>query len=229
MTRSGALTAGLLWTALLPVAACAFPVSYSAKEMNARVVDAETGAPLEGVNVVAHWVLSFGLEGGGMRDLELMEAVTDREGKFHFPAWGPKRVPKDLPSEARMKNQDPEIILFKSGYFPLGVSNEAKGPQPGPGAPVRASEWDGRTLQLKKFAGRPDIYGSIVSGVLTGVTYSGCEWKRIPRMLVALDREAQALQRENVTNNLPTIAKIRTWSQGQGCGSVEEFFREYTK
>lgn len=220
----------VLAASLVALSAHAFNVSYSAKEISARVVDAETGQPLEGVNLVAHWVLNFGLEGGGGRDLELMEAVTDREGRFRFRAWGPKRVPSDLPWEARMKNQDPEIILFKSGYFPLGISNEAKGAQPGPGASVRSSDWDGKTIELKRFTGTPDVYGSVVTGLLTGVGYyHDCGWKKIPRMLVALDREARELNRRNIINNVTTLSKVRDISERQQCGSFDEFFREYTK
>ena len=54
------------------------------------MVDAETHQPLEGVNVVAHWVLNFGLEGTVHADLMLMETVTQSNGRFYFPAWGAK-------------------------------------------------------------------------------------------------------------------------------------------
>ena len=91
---------------VLPLQGCA--TAYSAKEIEARVIDADTRQPLEGVNVVAHWVLHFGMEGGQQTDLELMETVTDKNGRFHFPAWGPKPIPAGLPWEARMKSQDPE-------------------------------------------------------------------------------------------------------------------------
>ena len=60
--------------------------TYSAKAIEAWVVDAETKKPLEGVIVVAHWELNYGLEGGGAYQLQVMEDVTDKKGRFYFPA-----------------------------------------------------------------------------------------------------------------------------------------------
>jgi uncharacterized GH25 family protein len=78
---------------LASLSACA--TSYSAKPITAKVVDAVTGEPLEGVNVVAHWLMEDPQAGRGQGDLELMEAVTDKSGEFHFPGWGPKAIPRD--------------------------------------------------------------------------------------------------------------------------------------
>ena len=100
--------------AFMPAWACA--ADYSAKAIEAWVTDADTGQSLEGVNVVAHWELNYGLEGGGVWELAVMETVTDGNGRFAFPAWGPKPIPPGLPREARLKDRDPEILLFKAGY-----------------------------------------------------------------------------------------------------------------
>ena len=65
------------------------PLFYSAKEINGAVVDGETGKPLEGVVVVAQWI--YWCPGGGhyMR-IKVIEAVTDKDGRYHIPAWGPR-------------------------------------------------------------------------------------------------------------------------------------------
>lgn len=106
--------------AVLCLQACA--TIYSAKPITATVVDAESGEPLEGVNVVAHWVMHDpAWRSAG--DLELMEAVTNKEGKFHIPGWGPRAIPSDLPMGTRLGNDDPGLILFKSGYKVAGLSN----------------------------------------------------------------------------------------------------------
>ena len=212
---------------MLPLQACGS--SYSAKAIEGWVVDADTKKPLEGVNVVAHWVLAFGMEGGQSTDLVLMESVTDNAGRYSFPAWGPVRVHGNLPWEARLKNQDPEIIFFKSGHGWDAVSNRITGPYPDAGPRVRSSEWNGKTVELKKIEGNLDRYGSIVSGVLTGVSYGRCSWKQMPRMLVALDRESQRLRQQKILTFLPTIDKIRDISVGENCGPVEEFFKGYQK
>lgn len=203
--------------------------TYSAQSIEARVIDAETREPLAGVNVVAHWVLSFGVEGGLQTDMKLMETVTDKEGKFYFPAWGPEPIPAGLPWEARMKNQDPEIILFKSGYMWRALSNEILGPYPDAGPSVRTSEWHGKTIELKRFEGNLERYGSMISGVITGVSYGRCRWKLIPRMLVTLTKEKGRLRQQGIYSSPPTIRDIEGSSIGQDCGSVQEFFKEYLK
>jgi uncharacterized GH25 family protein len=87
---------------LASLSACA--TSYSAKPITAKVVDAVTGEPLEGVNVVAHWLMEDPQAGRGQGDLELMEAVTDKSGEFHFPGWGPKAIPRDKFPGTRLTN-----------------------------------------------------------------------------------------------------------------------------
>lgn len=91
-------------------------LSYSAAAIEAWVVDAQTGAPIEGVNVVAHWQLAYGFEGGRGYEMKVMETTTDRDGRFAFQAWGPLVIPEGLPPEARLKKADPEIVMFKPGY-----------------------------------------------------------------------------------------------------------------
>jgi hypothetical protein len=203
--------------------------AYSAKEIEAWVVDADSHQPLEGVNVVAHWALSFGLEGGLQTDLMLMEAVTDKAGRFYFPPWGPTAIPAGLPWEARLKNQDPAIIFFKSGYAWKALSNDRPGPHPDFGPSVRTSDWNGKTIELKKFDGDLKQYGFFVSGVLTGVSYGGCEWKKIPRVIVALTRESARLKQQKVFHSLPTIEEFDANSVKNNCGSAREFFNDYIK
>jgi hypothetical protein len=99
--------------ALFALSLDAFAMNYWAEAIEAWVVDADSGRPLDGVIVVAHWELRYGLEGGGTHQLMVMEAVTDQQGRFHFPAWGPKEIPKSLPSEARLKDGDPVLLLYR--------------------------------------------------------------------------------------------------------------------
>src|SRR6266540_7096039 len=103
---------GLLLVWLMSLHACS---TYSAKPIEAWVVDEETKQPLEGVIVVANWELRYGLEGGAYQ-LTIMETVTDKNGRFYFPGWGPKAIPKELPSGARLKEDDPGLLFYKHGY-----------------------------------------------------------------------------------------------------------------
>ncbi|MDQ3267961.1 MAG: carboxypeptidase-like regulatory domain-containing protein [Pseudomonadota bacterium] len=209
----------------LPIQGCA--TAYSAKEIEARVIDADTKQPLEGVNVVAQWTLEGGMEGGVLTSLMLMESVSDKNGRFYFPAWGPKPIPSGLPWNARLKNEDPGMVMFKSGYELKGLSNEITGPYPGTGPAVRTSQWNGKTIELKRYQGPLGRYGSLVEGVTGGVFYGRCRWKSIPQMIVALDKESQWLRKAHVLSGLVTISKIENISVGENCGSVKEFFKDY--
>ena len=211
----------------LPLQACGW--AYSAKPIEGWVVDAATKQPLDGVNVVAHWVVNFGMEGGQGTDLMLMETVTDKNGRYAFPKWGPAKVPLDLPWDARMKSQSPELIFFKRDYQFRAMSNETTGPQPGPGPLVRTSDWAGKTIQMTQFEGPLDRYATIIGGVLTGVSYGRCNWKKIPRILVVLDNEKKRLQQKGVYSSPPTLRAIEAFSEGDHCGSVADFFKEYQK
>lgn len=210
--------------ATLP-AACA--ISYSASPMEARVVDADSGQPLPDVIVVAHWALRFGLEGGDSADLQVLETVTDRDGRFAFPGWGPEGVPSAFPSGARMASTAPSLILFKRGYEPRWISNSVK--SPGANASP-ASEWDGTRIALRRFEGDAAVYALALSSVLTGVSYGGCGWQRIPRMIVALNAEAERLRREGRVPHAaaqPSIAELEANEARNGCGSVRKFLEEH--
>ena len=60
-----------------------------AEPFEAWVVDAETGAPIEGAIVVAEWSLYEGmLHGHHFREMvDVKEAVTDRNGRFAFTGF----------------------------------------------------------------------------------------------------------------------------------------------
>src|SRR5947209_1251959 len=92
---------------------CGGEQTYSAEEIIGWVVDADTGRPIENVNVVAGWQLEGGLEGNSTKGwFKVIEATTDASGKYVIPAWGPetKRV------EGVLKDGAPLLIFFRPGY-----------------------------------------------------------------------------------------------------------------
>src|SRR5467141_845671 len=120
------------FVAALSLPACATTDAYSAKPITATVVDAETGQPLEGVNVIARWMLEEKRTGISVGDLDLMEAVTDKTGKFLFRAWEGKAPPirttpvsdtLTVPYETRLSSGSPEMIFFKGSYKPARMGN----------------------------------------------------------------------------------------------------------
>jgi hypothetical protein len=201
--------------------------SFSAKPISGSVVD-ENGKPVAGVNILAHWALSAGLEGGSSIDVMAVEAVSDAEGKFFIPGWGPKTLPAGLPLNARFSFMDPELILFKPGFYPADFSNEITGPKQHQGS-VRISDWDGKTLRIRRFFGKMEDYATLVDLTLSGMNYRPCGEKSYPLMTVALIQEARRLKDQGFHRSRQNWEMFQQIWDMDKCGSVDEFFKVYVK
>lgn len=174
---------------------------YIAEPIDARVVDAETGQPIKGAVVTANWQLvAGGLDGERARgQLEVMETVTDKEGRFHFDGF----VKVNLRT-FELRNEDPKLIVFKAGYEYAKSVNQ----YPGAGTKTpglrRSAAANGKTISLRKrkaFALPAHMGGGLQfhSGLdieLSDLTRyaKNCEWKKIPLLIDAMDQEAKRLE-----------------------------------
>lgn len=204
--------------------ACAGPVTYSAEPTEAKIIDVETKQPVEGVVVVAHWVLEGGLHLDRVGDLVILETITDKQGRFHFPAWGPIRHWKN----SRLTYMDPRILIFKSGYEYQVLSNRlTTAALKGEGGPVRRSDWNGKTIALKPFKGTGEEYAHHLSFLHTSLrsVLEDCNWKKIPRMLLALKKQKDFFRKHNIRHSLYAADYIPT--DEKQCGSPEKFFKNY--
>jgi len=138
-------------------AALAAPDSYSGAPISGRVVDAATGKPLEGAVVVADWTLwhrGLLVSGDRTRRLWVAEAITDAQGRYQVPGWGPIERPFGWDMHP-LGVDDPNIAVFAPGYEPEFFinSNGAEGMPPfnPPEARLRRSFWDGRDLRLYRY------------------------------------------------------------------------------
>lgn len=201
---------------------------YSAQSIEGWVVDADTKQPVEGVVVDARWDLVYGMEGGYVFPMTIMETVTDKHGRFFFPAWGPKEIPEKLPSEARLKNSDPELQLFKSGYKWQVVRNDRPiTSMGGHGASVRSSDWNGKKIpliQLRATQEDPAILPDFPNFDFVHI----CEWKEVPRMVVETVRERERLEKLKIPF-IGSISKIDDLPRQDICGSAKSFFKDYLK
>src|SRR5439155_24046729 len=102
------LSIAVATTLALPACAILVPTEYSAEPIDARVVDGTTGQPLSGVVVVAHWVLVSGNAGVSFTvgNLQVLEMLSDQDGRFRFSAWGP--LPR---KEGVLMDRSPELLL----------------------------------------------------------------------------------------------------------------------
>ncbi|MFI5387054.1 MAG: hypothetical protein ACHQ50_13150 [Fimbriimonadales bacterium] len=181
------------------------PPAYSAKEIRATVVDGATGQPLEDVVVVARWVLRR-MYGDGPQ-LHIAETVTDRQGTFLIPAWGPK----PRPALMALTHKSPQLLLFKHGYVPLeldsGESKEEFAKRfPNyrnmksseiklwmtitKGYPNRAMQeafWDGLTIQLEPFRGTEERWFELLRSFFSSSRHDDA--RQIPRLSAAVYAE----------------------------------------
>ena len=221
-----AITFSLIGTAvffLLVVCTWSAPIT-------ATVVDSETGQPIEDVVVVADWELRGGLEGGNpIGAWPVIEAVTDRKGKFHFPAWGPRF------GFGILRDWKPELRFFKDGYAYGLRQNSANG------------DWyswrvrsivDGTTVKLERFRGTPKEYTENVdsfSREIDSLLFRNeklCNWKNTPSLIRALDEQVRYYPQ----NGGPAFSSLHyglvtneEYYKKIGCGSAKEFLKGIAK
>ena len=198
---------------------------YSAEAIEGWVVDSAQGKPLESVIVVAHWQLKFGLEGGSpINELKIMETVTDSNGHYAFPAWGPK-----FAFIGTLEMESPQILLFKQGYKYMGLVNTWR-----PDMDTSRSEWNGKKVKLDAFNGTIEEYGRHLTSLNDFLWAAGyavgermgdrCGWKSFPAMLRAMDKLDYEFAK--LRSGIRTVAaRLRDNDdrlRASGCGSVSD-------
>jgi hypothetical protein len=207
--------------------AALFHSSYSSEPIEAKVVDADTGEPLEGVIVAAHWELVYGSFGGRVPagQIKVMETVTDKTGTFRFPAWGLV----ENKTSGSLEEKSPRLLIFKNGYRYEGLTNKFERDYSTMSS-RRRSDWNGKTIRLEKFKGSQQEYARHLSSLTISLRFAyspkDCEWKYVPRILFALGQEEKRLSAQKIVNGLLEIDDVGEQSQ---CGSARKFFEEYLK
>jgi hypothetical protein len=222
----------LLINTLLPGCVFARPLVHVATSVSGRVIDAENGQPLKGVIVTINWELTGGMHHYPQGQAHVDETVTDAQGKFTFAGWGPKPAPV----AAHLYESTPQLLFFKSGYAwdkcvsDLDTDVNTRVPL--------SSDCDGKTMKLKKFTGSLEAYAKRLSLLDDYFRFAftpdgNCEWKQIPRMLVAMHQERLLLDKAGLPPNAqkPHSLEYRTKAlspaESKRCGSIEEFLRSY--
>lgn len=197
--------------------------TYRADAIEGWVVDADTGRPVEGVVVVASWAIKTGLmDAHTFAQAKVLEAVTDHDGHYTFPAWGPKLMAVQMSAE--MRGDQPALLLFKSGYK-FGVFSNVEGP--------RKFVYNRQGLKLEPFKGSLAQYAENLHWLnweLFRIGYETgdqCGWKSFPRMLRALN--AQAAEFDQARIPFGSIVWRLRRSEAQliqaGCGTVDEVLK----
>jgi hypothetical protein len=179
---------------------------YSAKPIEAWIIDAETRKPVAGAVVVARWTLSYGYEGGGGYDWVIMETVTDENGRFRFPGWGPRAIPTALLWQAKMGRHDPDIKFYKFGYAGVKqtqsmADKEYHRPKlidyAWGGSSEREWYLNGETLEYKPAKGDLKLLTEELDAFDSRLEYirgGGCEYIHIPCALNAVKNAYEILK-----------------------------------
>jgi hypothetical protein len=199
---------------VMPRPAGSQPDAYSAAPIHGRVVDAETQQPLAGVHVVAQWILNTGMffHAERVQRLQILETVSDSQGEYQLPGWGPK----PRPALSRLEEDDPRLTFFKPGYRPRDRSNNDPHDRP-----LRTSHWDGKTIPLEPFRGTPSDWALALAGVQSAIGWGdpmnsvpqriNDYWRNCPRMVLTVIEQRQLLP-----------DRVRHLVQGLGTWNVSE-------
>jgi hypothetical protein len=221
------LRSSLLSVLLLIAPALCWPESpaYSASRTWGTVVDADSKEPISGALVIALWNLEGGAHWDVTGPLKILEAMSDAEGRFEMPGWGPTR-----PAKGILDSYDPQVVVVKAGYEIKSVLH----PQEPPGRRGAKADHDfvanGQPIYLHKFQGTPEAYAQqiaswLVGGVLGDVLSRGCTWKEIPITVRYLEQEAK---REHAAGLRPlrSVSVDRLLAMKQ-CAPTDDFMKRY--
>lgn len=126
-----------------------------------KIIDAETGQPIEGVVILGTWYTVTITPGGGVHNFyDAQETVTDKNGDFRIKGLGLKILSNIEPMDA---------LIFKAGYeYDSGSWRSFK-----EGTISKKYKWDGNkviiplkklTMEERKKQGSPDFSSQIPGG-----------------------------------------------------------------
>lgn len=202
---------------------CNSPV-FILEPFEARVVDAETGEPIEGAFVVANWALYEDTFLGQERfreQMEVKETQADANGRFAFAGFK-----KTNPRLLKLRGENPRVTIFKSGYEYSTWANSC--PADGYACPTvkHLAKVAGQTVKLKKRVDghkKLDRTYSPYFGLDIALynILNSCNANKIPMMLEALTREHDVMEKSGFLNTgqLPSkiaIDRKREWCDKRG-------------
>jgi hypothetical protein len=198
MRMSAGFGASLAACLLLGLSGCT--KVWRSEAMEGRVVDEGSGAPIADAVVLVNWQLK-GMEGYPQGQLAIFERVTDAEGRFQIPAWGPK-----LQSIATtVSASDPTVRVFRNGYDPLVVRRDGN---------LRDNSHV-KFLRLRRFEGTAADYAASMSTFWNPLTVNlggvRCDWRAAPRLFQALVQVRGEFDAAGIPSDLPLA---QNWCTG---------------
>jgi hypothetical protein len=158
---------------------------YFAQSLHGKVVDATTNKPLQGVVVMAEWMLQPNVAylSQSVR-LHALETITDADGNYALPGWGPRLRPPGL----ALANLSPRMVFIYPGYYPDIEINGWESPQARNKAMIRSSIWDGKTIGLRQFDGNWELLRNYVSSAWSPIWGCGFECPKLIGRAISANR-----------------------------------------
>jgi hypothetical protein len=199
---------------------------YSSPEIHARVVT-PTGEPIEGAIVVANWGITSNWFNAPLGQLALYEAVTNKNGEFRIPQWGPRHL-----SKGTIQGTEPTVRIFHPDFVPLVINNGFTLKSAAAIIKFRLQDQD---ITLEPSNGSVVEYEAALRTLNHSldfifldppVTETGrCYWKVMPKMLSALQEMTDKLQREGQGKSLESYKQFLNGGQPH-CVDTNLIFQE---
>ena len=111
MKKSLLIATGILFVILI-IFDCAYGIRYDGP-YSGRVIDADTGQPIEGAVILGVWYREIVTPGGATHNFyDAKEIVTDKKGDFTLSGQGLLVLSNIIPMD---------VLIFKAGYEHLGL------------------------------------------------------------------------------------------------------------
>lgn len=197
------------------------PTTIESPEIKEQVFDAATGKPLEGVHVVAVWVLRERMiHGTSFRQIaDIREAVTGKDGLFVIPA-----VTIRNPMRYELSS-NPNMVLFKPGYQAVSAIRHFEN---GKSLGIAINGAAGQTYRLVKLPSRyfePKLDKDYPDSGVPPFAYiqsaldeviPTCSTRFIPRFAEAASKERarlEALGFKSDARHLPSLEDLEVWGR----------------
>jgi hypothetical protein len=212
---------------LVLASGCQTTTYVKTSPVSGKVVDAETNMPIDDVIVIGYWPASIDFSPDSSEvTVEVLEAVTNKEGSYNIPGWSKK-------SYGTFTYSRPRMIFYKTGYEIKILHNEFSfekfSERPSYYRPWSA-EWDGKTIQLKSFKGDNIAYRKYLNRKHYSTDFrpifSDCKYLNVPRLLVAMEEYYQTQPdywvpgRTRTIGEMAPVPEYRTSSQGLAAGGL---------
>lgn len=212
---------------MLAIVNVSFPFAWISPTFSARVVDDASGSAISGAIVVVTWELAGTWSGYPIKQLAVIEVITGKDGRFTIPGWGPRfylgwgNVPRSQPI-AR---------VYHPAYRPWVRNNSQLSAPTGGGVsgPFLEPYLRGQDVRLERLTGQTadeEAMGELVKSMYFVYGRTDCAWKRVPHLVMALERVRQS------RGGLPVgwfLIAISDLGPTDKCGNAAEFLQGYKK